>query len=45
VNGLLVSAEPVARLKTIDDPAKLPESWSDDVTKFMHVREKYLSYR
>ena len=35
----------LALLKTIDDPAKLPVTWRDDVRSFMKMRQKYLMYR
>jgi uncharacterized protein YbbC (DUF1343 family) len=32
-------------IKTVDDPAKLPEMWKADLEQFKSMREKYLIYR
>ncbi len=44
VNNLLVNAETLAALKAIDDPAKLPAGWKDDVQKFVQIRQTHLIY-
>ena len=45
VNNLLVSVQTLNRLTGTDDPAKLPETWRDDVATFERIRKQYLVYR
>jgi uncharacterized protein YbbC (DUF1343 family) len=45
VQKLLMSEPVLAELKRTDDPAKLPQIWTDGLEGFKAVREKYLIYK
>jgi uncharacterized protein YbbC (DUF1343 family) len=45
INNLMCSAQTLVLLKTIDDPAKLPATWKDEVRSFLKMRQKYLMYK
>lgn len=42
---LLANDKAHAAWQTIADPAKLPDTWADDLNRFKQTREKYLLYK